>query len=319
MYSLETFEPTDTNFQMMVDIWNAGHADEKRNAEMEKYIYESRSNVDLFFMNFIVHDGNQIGFGAYGQNPSLAEAKKCFSMICVHPDHDDANTARQFYLDHLCTHAKTHDVQIILASAREDYPSEISFFESNGFDQVMRYPVSELDVQGFDFAPFDARVQKVLDSGIEVITLEQLKAECPETWLQESFDMLIEVIKDIPSPTEFVPPPIEEHTKRLNRPNTLWDGFFIARDNGTCVGVSSLVKDMADENKLHTGLTGVLRSHRRRGIALALKIHAIKYAKARGTLAIDTDNEENNPMYQINMQLGFEPKPAWLDFEKKLK
>lgn len=33
---------------------------------------------------------------------------------------------------------------------------------------------------------------------------------------------------------------------------------------------------------------------------------------------IETDNEENNPMYQINMKLGFEPLPAWVDYEKTL-
>ena len=33
---------------------------------------------------------------------------------------------------------------------------------------------------------------------------------------------------------------------------------------------------------------------------------------------IETDNEENNPMYQINLKLGYEPLPAWVDYEKKL-
>jgi hypothetical protein len=31
-----------------------------------------------------------------------------------------------------------------------------------------------------------------------------------------------------------------------------------------------------------------------------------------------TDNEENNPMYGLNVQLGFMPTRAWLQFRKEL-
>ncbi|MCD4691179.1 GNAT family N-acetyltransferase, partial [bacterium] len=76
---------------------------------------------------------------------------------------------------------------------------------------------------------------------------------------------------------------------------------------------------LADPTKLHTGLTGTVRSHRRRGIATALKVAAIDLAKKRGVATIETDNEENNPMYALNVELGFEPQPAWLDFTKRLR
>jgi len=49
-----------------------------------------------------------------------------------------------------------------------------------------------------------------------------------------------------------------------------------------------------------------------------LKVKAIEVAKAEGFKTIATSNEENNPMYQLNLQLGYEPALAWLEFEKKL-
>ena len=70
---------------------------------------------------------------------------------------------------------------------------------------------------------------------------------------------------------------------------------------------------------LYTGLTGVLRSHRRRGVATALKVTALSFAKKRSVKFVKTDNEENNPMYDLNMQLGFKPQPAYVDYEKPLK
>ena len=89
-------------------------------------------------------------------------------------------------------------------------------------------------------------------------------------------------------------------------------------EEGDYVGVSMLGISQAEPDKLNTWLTGVRRAYRRRGIALATKLHAIDFARKRGTRTITTDNEENNPMYQINLRLGFERKPTWFDFEKKL-
>jgi len=63
----------------------------------------------------------------------------------------------------------------------------------------------------------------------------------------------------------------------------------------------------------------VLRSHRRRGLATALKVHAITWAQSLGAKTIATDNEQNNPMYQLNVRLGFKAQFYWVDFMKHLK
>ena len=45
---------------------------------------------------------------------------------------------------------------------------------------------------------------------------------------------------------------------------------------------------------------------------------SIEFAQAYGAQWIETSNEENNPMLQLNLRLGFQPAPAWLSFEKRL-
>jgi GNAT superfamily N-acetyltransferase len=67
---------------------------------------------------------------------------------------------------------------------------------------------------------------------------------------------------------------------------------------------------------LQTSFTGVFKTYRRRGIALALKVRSIQYAQSLGTRLIIANNEENNPMYQINLALGFQPQPADADWER---
>ena len=38
----------------------------------------------------------------------------------------------------------------------------------------------------------------------------------------------------------------------------------------------------------------------------------------KGVTEVSTDNEENNPMYKINVALGFKPVPFSLDYSKNI-
>ena len=69
------------------------------------------------------------------------------------------------------------------------------------------------------------------------------------------------------------------------------------------------------DTDLDTGLTATARAHRRKGVALALKLRAIEYALERGAPRIRTDNlQANRPMLGINEALGFEKQPAWIGY-----
>ena len=77
--------------------------------------------------------------------------------------------------------------------------------------------------------------------------------------------------------------------------------------------------NLAEPTKLQTDLTGVIRSHRRKGIATALKVHALTKAQTTDAESVDTDNEENNPMYPLNVKLGFKPTPGWVHMRKDMR
>jgi GNAT superfamily N-acetyltransferase len=81
--------------------------------------------------------------------------------------------------------------------------------------------------------------------------------------------------------------------------------------------MTGLVKIGGQTERLVTAITGVVPSHRRRGIATALKVTSLQQAQKLGTHAVKTDNEENNPMYQINRRLGFMLQPAILEFSRQ--
>jgi RimJ/RimL family protein N-acetyltransferase len=54
--------------------------------------------------------------------------------------------------------------------------------------------------------------------------------------------------------------------------------------------------------------TGTLRAYRGRGLALAVKLASIAWAREHGVTSMQTNNDETNaPMLAINRRLGYRP------------
>jgi GNAT superfamily N-acetyltransferase len=181
----------------------------------------------------------------------------------------------------------------------------------------MRYERSELAVQQFDPTRFASKIEAAQPNGVELLTVAELMTR-DQDWLRKMYDLDVEIIKDLPALAPIKPMSFEEYQKRMKNPDFFPEAFAIAVDNGRYVATSALWHSQTKPDKLNTGLTGVLRSHRRRGLATALKTKTIAYAQEQGYKTIETDNEENNPMYQINVQLGFIPLPAELEYHKSI-
>ena len=96
------------------------------------------------------------------------------------------------------------------------------------------------------------------------------------------------------------------------------DLMFVALEGDRIVGYSGFRRPKSNPGHLETRLTGVARTHRRRGIATALKSHALLSARDRGFRTVQTDNLAHNPMYEINRRLGFRTAWTWLHYLKEL-
>jgi len=131
-------------------------------------------------------------------------------------------------------------------------------------------------------------------------------------------ELWLEVRRDIPHPpdVELVDVPFEQYWQRHERGQLLPAGYFVAVDGDWYVGTSTLW--LAPEPQvLRTGLTGVRRAYRRRGIAFALKVRSLEFGKAQGYVSVQTENELNNRgMLAINDELGFVKNPAWVHYLK---
>ncbi len=163
------------------------------------------------------------------------------------------------------------------------------------------------------------RLTRMREQDIEIVTCSELMASDPECQ-RKLYDLNWITIQDKPATGAYTRQPYEKFVAQVfENPGFIPEAFFVALHKGRYVGESDLVGDQGDGEQLETGYTGVHPEYRRRGIATALKTRCIQYAQEHAFKTIVTGNDITNPMYQLNLQLGFKPTPAELLYEMKLE
>ncbi len=201
------------------------------------------------------------------------------------------------------------------SGVREDYEDGIRFLMHRGYEEQNRNWESRLNVDKFDFDPYRGLEEKVLSEGIEIKTFRQLETDSRRDRILHELSW--ELVQDMPSSEPITKMGYDFFVNRiLKDPNLLPDGYFVALDGEEYIGLSNLWASQVSDD-LYTGLTGVRRPYRRKGIALTLKLRGIAYAKSKGHSTIRTWNDTRNiSMLSINERLGFIKQPVWINFVK---
>jgi mycothiol synthase len=232
------------------------------------------------------------------------------------PDEHSGRRARILLEDAVAT-AKLHGAVELTALGRTSEPATIEVIQDLGFREVMRYPESVLKIADFDPAPFLPKIQKAKDLGFELLPMSEVIDRYPDDW-KRLFWQFEEVVKhDIPTPDGLVEEPFDEFLKWIENP-AIWtpEGAFLALKDGEWMAISAIRKNDVNPKIGNTGLTACRREARRNGLATALKVTSLLWAKEQGMTEIVTENEENNPMFQLNLALGFRDDYFWVSFKQ---
>lgn len=328
MYTIRPFQPTADDYRATVAIYNAVWPDERPLTVAMCRQNDEEWPAEAFHHRFVVERQRTIvGQGAcyeayWTQQPGLIHLD-----FEVHPDHAGHGVEELLYTSILAQVQQDKPAAAVLAtSTREDRVERVEFLRTHGFQPVMRSPQAALSVSAFEPSRFQTVAEQVARQGIRIYTLAELYEQEPD-WKQKLCDLRWALLQDVPAvepPTPLTMADFERIV--LDDPALDPEAFFVAVSGtqpatsgvGPFVGQSNLWINDPTYRRLDTGLTGVVRSHRRRGIATALKLRTVEYAQRQGAETIETSNEENNPMYELNLKLGFLPKPAWVSYRKQL-
>ena len=265
----------------------------------------------------IEREGRVVGYGEYSQRSSAYHPRRFLMTVIVEPGSQGHGLGKALY-ERVMTALAEFDPLSVRGEVREDEARAVRFLQDRGFAEDMRSYESRLDLTAFDPSRWKETVARVRASGIEFKTLRELEG-VPGHW-QKHYEMTQELRADVPSAEP------RTHLEKgvwlsafLKNPGLLRDAYLFAVKDGAYIGVTMLYSSQGNSD-LTTGLTGVKREYRRQGIALALKLKTIAWAKQNGYPRIKTWNEANNRgILGINERLGFVRQPTWLDMVKVLK
>jgi GNAT superfamily N-acetyltransferase len=189
---------------------------------------------------------------------------------------------------------KAFDGKRSMFESRGEYAWEKDILEKLGFTLDMKLPFSCLEVK-----------EAISDYHPSVISFGEFLRQNPDDGLQKIWRLEMDIAADLPLPFPFVETPFDTYSNFLNDPEVDLECKFVFLEDGQLKGMTQLWPSKVNPTLASTGLTGVRRDFRRQGVATKAKKHSTAWAKERGIEKIFTDNEENNPMYQLNLQLGF--------------
>ncbi len=319
MFTIRPFQPTDTEYEGMYLVEKAVFPE---NADTVAEVKHGDANrkPEQFFQRWVVEeDGRLIAFGHVSHPPHFKEPGRYRFNITVHPEFEGRGVGTAVY-NQIWQTLQSRDAKptIVESGCYQHHQQAVRFLQKRDYQQVMRWVITRLELPTFDAAPYTPLFAKLEAQGIELTTLPQLQTQDPK-WLEKLHELEWQLTLDEPLPYTPQKMPIEQYKKLVvDNPQVILPSWFIAVNNGETIGLSLLEKGSAPGG-LSTSFTGVLRDFRRRGLATALKVRAIEYAKNAGYTFIRTGNEENNPMLALNKKLGFIEITAQLAFEKRLE
>ena len=218
-------------------------------------------------------------------------------------------------LDDAAAALRSRDAHWIRNGVKESDSHSIAFARAMGAVELKRDWESRLDVASFDPAPFAAAPERAAAAGVRLTTLADERRIDADA-VRKAWVLHEEARRDVPVIDPATPSPYErfEH-EVLRAPYALPEAHFLAIRDGRYVGECSMGKEGTDPGVIYQHLTAVLRDERGKGIAMALKLRTIEYAKREGLREIRTWNASiNRAMLRINEALGFAKQPAWITF-----
>jgi len=310
----------DADYAPYVELHNRVHPDERMSERELRYADETWDKDRLYKRRVLAEDetGALVGLGLTAHMEEQFHPDKYYLNVMVDPvarrrGHGGA------ICDNLLADLRQRGAVTARTWVKESDAASNQFVTTRGFVENRREWPSRLDVAAFDPAPFAGAGERVAGHGITITTLA---AETPhnDTLLPELYELDSICSRDVPDIDPFTAMPFADFLKSyVNGPYVIPDAFFLAKHGDRYVGLARLFSSDEEPEILNQDLTGVIPDYRGKGVAMALKLATVAYAKQAGKREIRTWNDTvNRAMLRINEAMGFARQPAEVVYLKEL-
>ncbi|MCB0085885.1 MAG: GNAT family N-acetyltransferase [Caldilineaceae bacterium] len=303
-YSIEIADP-ELHYDALATFLNHFEPDPIGAADIREW---DRRNVDNILRRTVVRTdgGAVIGYSVALQGP-WNQPDEFYLWVGVDAQHRRQGIGQRLY-DHGLEFIRSHSGTAITSEVGEDQADGLHFAKAHGFTQLRHTFQSRVDLADFDETAFAGLVDAAQAKSIRFYTMADV-ADTAEA-RRALYDINRCVSLQDPGSGGMFPTFEEFNRDVFAAPWYRAAGQFLAADGERIVGMCA-VGYFQESNSMYNMMTGVDETYRGRGIAQALKVLALRWAKAYGADYIRTNNNsENAPMLAINRKLGYEPQPG---------
>lgn len=281
---------TDADLAGWCEVWTAIEPREPVTLEQVKRRL-AREPERLYLV--AVQAGRIVGTGFVG--PSQSEERTAVA-VRVLPENRRRGIGSTLF-EHLLPYASGLGREWLSGMVFEDDSESVGWVQRRSFEEYGRQVELSRMIQ-------ETEEEASPPPGIDI-------AELAEKHLEGAYAVAVECFPDMAVAPPIQAPPFEEWLEEeVPGPVT-----FVALDGNRVVGYAALI-DKVDGLAEH-GLTAVVRSHRGRGIATALKQSLVQWASERDYRELSTWTQDGNAAMQaVNLKLGYRPRPAVINVRR---
>jgi GNAT superfamily N-acetyltransferase len=269
-----------------------------------------RSSSRFFHQWVVVYDQNIVAYG----DCKLHQQQQAEIAGFVHPSYKNKGVGSALYND-MFSFLRSYNAPSVKMVVRESRNHSIQFLEARGFQETQREWIASLDVASFDPSPYSGLEAQLQAQSIIFRSLKELESDA--NYGDKLYALYDELMQQVPSPEP--PKRITYYDfvgRLLGSAELVPEGYIIALHDNTYVGMNALYT-RPEKDYLFNEFTGVKQGYHKRGIAVALKLRGIAFAKAQGYPTIKTSNSSlNDRIIRLNERLGFIKESAFITFVK---
>jgi mycothiol synthase len=241
-------------------------------------------------------DGKPVGAGSAAEFWGAADSE--YASVNIRVVKEARRRGVGTALDVRCSqHARELGKTRLFVFARYDDEDSLGYFAFRGFEEIGRMQDVWLDLA-------TAEVGLSVPAGVEITAVG-------DDHERGMYQVALEAEADIPSGAPIRSGTFEQWHEHNFTGRVLRELSFVALEDGKVVGYALLGRH--NEDTAEHWMTGVARSARGRGVALALKQAQIAGARDAGWKSLRTLNDLGNaPMRRVNEKLGYERKSEWV-------
>ena len=314
-------EAAKNDYEAIIDIRNNQNIpwpEQLRTAEALRNA-DARRNPKYIYKRFIAEEvGVPVGVGAFAEQGTY-NGKPQFSInIAVREAFRGKGIGTALY-DAVFNELKDKTGAVIRADGFTLYPRGMKFLEKQGFKEVWRETPVELDVSFCDLSGLNGLLSKLAGQGIAIRSLAELNDDPDRN--RKLFEAYTKMSPQVPSEEGYIweTPDFDEWMEyQINDPSTLLESYFVAVYDNRYIGLKE-VGMLPGTNAIQCGLMAVLPEYQHKGIAKAMQLKTIDYARKIGCPVLKSCTATcNTPMQQLYEKLGYVKRYEWAQYMMEL-